>query len=1228
MKKKCLLVYMFLICFISSALLPVKVVQASPDISHFEDMDILSKNEITLKDMQDWARKANATETFINLAPMYVKLAPIHGNVNPVIAYAQAAKETAYGRFTGVLNEAFFNPCGIKIAQGGDDKDPLAHSKFNSWEEGVSAHLDHLALYAGAASYPKKHTFDPRHFEIIRGKATLIKDLGGKWAPSESYGLEVAALVKEISKGTKSLEPKVIKPEVVKDIKPAVPEVIKPEVAKDVKPAVPEVIKPEVVKDIKPAVPEAIKPEAAKDIKPAVPEAIKPAVAQVVTKINSVTIDGTKYNANKSKVNTTDFGRKVEISVDATGNGNFYEFWISDGSTWTPIAPGSAKPSVSWTPKEKGYHDIWVGIKESSASKEYIANFNTFYYIDNIVTKVNSVTIDGTKYNANKSKVNTTDFGRKVEISVDATGNGNFYEFWISDGSTWTPIEPGSAKPSVSWTPKEKGYHDIWVGIKESSASKEYIANFNTFYYIDNIVTKVNSVTIDGTKYNANKSKVNTTDFGRKVEISVDATGNGNFYEFWISDGSTWTPIAPGSAKPSVSWTPKEKGYHDIWVGIKESSASKEYIENFNTFYYIDNIVTKVNSVTIDGTKYNANKSKVNTTDFGRKVEISVDATGNGNFYEFWISDGSTWTPIAPGSARPSVSWTPKEKGYHDIWVGIKESSASKEYIANFNTFYYIDNIVTKINSVTIDGTKYSANKSKVNTNDFGRPVEISVDATGNGNFYEFWISDGSTWTLIAPGSAKPSVSWTPKEKGYHDIWVGIKESSASKEYIANFNTFYYIDNIYNVATKINSVTIDGTKYNANKSKVNTNDFGRPVEISVDATGNGNFYEFWISDGSTWTLIAPGSAKANASWTPKEKGYHDIWVGIKESGASKEYIANFNTFYYIDNIVTKVNSVTIDGTKYNANKSKVNTEHFGKAVEISVDATGNGNFYEFWISDGSTWTPITPGSTKPNASWTPKEKGYHDIWVGIKESSASKEYIANFNTFYYISQPSVITKRLIVLDPGHNYGGDDGAYSNIDGVRYSERDLNMEISLKVKANLEKLGFKVILTRQPEDRSKDSLSDSLKMRTKIANDAKTDFFLSLHHDSGAPAATGISTHYSSFRPTIDNEGVTPGVDPGGWKYDDLKIDTTPSAQAIVSRELANNLVNGLSSSFGYINRKAHDHGLYVTRQIDVPSVLLELGFITNKAEVERCSNDYEQEKKAKKIAEILYNYFNR
>ena len=51
-----------------------------------------------------------------------------------------------------------------------DDFIAEAHKRFDSWEDGISAHVDHLALYAGAAGYPKEGTLDPRHFESLFGR--------------------------------------------------------------------------------------------------------------------------------------------------------------------------------------------------------------------------------------------------------------------------------------------------------------------------------------------------------------------------------------------------------------------------------------------------------------------------------------------------------------------------------------------------------------------------------------------------------------------------------------------------------------------------------------------------------------------------------------------------------------------------------------------------------------------------------------------------------------------------------------------------------------------------------------------------------------------------------------------------------------------------------------------------------------------------------------------------
>lgn len=172
----------------------------SVQASELKDYKILSECKVTVDQAKKWAEERNATKTFIDLADLYWKYSKECGNVNPAIAYVQAAKETGYGNFGGVLDESYCNPCGLKNEEGGDDSDPDAHKKFDSWEEGVQAHLDHLALYAGADGYPKKDTYDPRHFKTIMGRCKTINELGGanKWAPSETYGQEINTLYKSL----------------------------------------------------------------------------------------------------------------------------------------------------------------------------------------------------------------------------------------------------------------------------------------------------------------------------------------------------------------------------------------------------------------------------------------------------------------------------------------------------------------------------------------------------------------------------------------------------------------------------------------------------------------------------------------------------------------------------------------------------------------------------------------------------------------------------------------------------------------------------------------------------------------------------------------------------------------------------------------------------------------------------------------------------------------------
>ncbi|MCY9734615.1 N-acetylmuramoyl-L-alanine amidase [Paenibacillus alvei] len=154
--------------------------------------NILGAASATVEQAKAWARSNKAPSEFVEMAELYWQLAPLRGGIDPAIAYVQFAHETGFlyrgGHSAAGIDATYHNPCGLKITQGGGDYQASAHKRFKDWREGITAHLDHLALYAGAAGYPRSDTPDPRHFPYLHGTAKTLEQLGVKWAPSSAYG--------------------------------------------------------------------------------------------------------------------------------------------------------------------------------------------------------------------------------------------------------------------------------------------------------------------------------------------------------------------------------------------------------------------------------------------------------------------------------------------------------------------------------------------------------------------------------------------------------------------------------------------------------------------------------------------------------------------------------------------------------------------------------------------------------------------------------------------------------------------------------------------------------------------------------------------------------------------------------------------------------------------------------------------------------------------------------
>ncbi len=191
-------------------------------------------------------------------------------------------------------------------------------------------------------------------------------------------------------------------------------------------------------------------------------------------------------------------------------------------------------------------------------------------------------------------------------------------------------------------------------------------------------------------------------------------------------------------------------------------------------------------------------------------------------------------------------------------------------------------------------------------------------------------------------------------------------------------------------------------------------------------------------------------------------------------------------------------------------------------------------------------------------------------------------------------------KKTIIIDPGHNYGGDLGATATIKGVTYKEVELNMQVASKLKTELEKRGYNVVMTRYPDEKPMTDEIQSLKDRVMIANNIKADFFISIHHNATAnmPEVKGVEVYYSS---TKQSEAAPDKVE--------------------VSKKLAASIDESIAKNLNLNNRGAKD-SLFFIRNTNMPSVIVEEGFITNEEEAKRCADPVSQQKLAATIAESI------
>ncbi len=194
--------------------------------------------------------------------------------------------------------------------------------------------------------------------------------------------------------------------------------------------------------------------------------------------------------------------------------------------------------------------------------------------------------------------------------------------------------------------------------------------------------------------------------------------------------------------------------------------------------------------------------------------------------------------------------------------------------------------------------------------------------------------------------------------------------------------------------------------------------------------------------------------------------------------------------------------------------------------------------------------------------------------------------------------------RVIMIDPGH--GAQDNGAS---GRKYREKDLTLQMAVKLRAALLAKGYSVILTRESD------VYPSLEDRTNLCKKVNPDLFISVHcNASNDKSVNGVET----YAPTPPGAPSTGDSKPGYNKYSGNAFDKN-------NYRLAFEVQQALVSSTKAFDKGVKHARFFVIKNATCPAVLVETGFISNPAEEASLGSQSRQNAVVSSIAAAVAKY---
>ena len=243
-------------------------------------------------------------------------------------------------------------------------------------------------------------------------------------------------------------------------------------------------------------------------------------------------------------------------------------------------------------------------------------------------------------------------------------------------------------------------------------------------------------------------------------------------------------------------------------------------------------------------------------------------------------------------------------------------------------------------------------------------------------------------------------------------------------------------------------------------------------------------------------------------------------------------------------------------------------------------------------------------------------------------------------TLFFIPAYAQKKKFTVILDAGHG-GQDIGAtrtYSELG--KLNEKDITLAVTLLVGEKLEKnKDFKVIYTRKTDS------YPSLTERTNLANKTKADLFVSMHcNSSRGTEANGTETFVQGPNQNKENLEVAKAENDVIYldeqdretfaSYDPNSPESLIALKIQQSKYLESSLLVGSFVEENFVNkdkrfsRGVKQQNLHVLRRNAMPSILIEMGFISNYNDAQYMASSQGQKEIAESIYQAIVSYKKR